>query len=50
VYKGFEVSYSTIFILWIDASVVGELADDEDSEQDRNFETRPAPSNAALHI
>ena len=48
-YKGFEVSFSTASIPWNDASVVGELADDEDGEQDRNFEMIPAPSNAALH-
>jgi hypothetical protein len=48
-YKGFEVSFSTASIPWNDASVVGELGDDEDSEQDRNFEMMPAPSNAALH-
>lgn len=48
-YKGFEVSFSTASIPWNDASVVGELADDEDDEQDRNFEMIPAPSNAALH-
>ena len=28
---------------------MGEPGDDEDSEQDRNFEMMPAPSNAALH-
>ena len=48
-YNGFEVSFSTASIPWNDASVVGELGDDEDSEQDRNFEMMPAPSNAALH-
>jgi hypothetical protein len=48
-YKGFEVSFSTLSIPWNDVSVVGEPADDEDSEQDRNFEMMPAPSNAALH-
>ena len=48
-YKGFEVSFSTASIPWNDVSVVGESADDEDSEQDRNFEMMPAPSNAALH-
>jgi hypothetical protein len=48
-YKGFEVSFSTASIAWNDASVVGELADDEDGEQDRNFEMMLAPSNAALH-
>lgn len=48
-YKGFEVSFSTASIAWNDTSVVGELADDEDGEQDRNFEMMPAPSNAALH-
>ena len=47
-YNGFEVSFSTASIPWNDASVVGELVD-EDSEQDRNFEMMPAPSNAALH-
>lgn len=47
-YNCFEVSFSTASIPWNDASVVGELVD-EDSEQDRNFEMMPAPSNAALH-
>ena len=48
-YDGFEGSFSTASIPWNDASVVGELADDEDSEQDQNFEMMPAPSNVALH-
>jgi len=48
-YKGFEVSLLTASIPRNDVSVVGELADDEDSEQDRNFEMMPVPSNASLH-
>jgi hypothetical protein len=47
-YNGFEVSFSTAYVPWNNASVVSVLSD-EAGEHDRTFEIMPAPSNAALH-